>query len=214
MVILSCEGAENTGTKSTAAREALKDYLDTGGRVFASHYHYVWFKNGPAPLPTTASWVANSNQSSGTMHVDRSFAKGQAFAEWLVEAKASTTLGPIPATQLRRNVTTVPGEGAPAETSLRWLYHQNNSAEDTKFYSFNAPVGTPVEQQCGRGVYTDIHVSSGAGADQPRGTFPNNCADPKPELSPQEKALLFLLMDLASCIQDESKPPVPPPAVN
>jgi len=211
MVILSCEGNEyNDGVggvseKSAGARANLKTYLDTGGRVFASHFHYTWFKNGTAPLPTTATWVNNQNQGNANMDVDTSFAKGAAFSEWLVEAKASTTPGIVPGEELRRNVTTVPGAGAGPDTSRRWL----SANGDTKFFSFNAPIGVPADQQCGRGVYTDIHVSN---VDNSGGNFPGNCASPKPELSPQEKALLFLLMDLASCIQDDSKPPVPPPA--
>ncbi|MBX3187874.1 MAG: carboxypeptidase regulatory-like domain-containing protein [Labilithrix sp.] len=206
MVILSCEGAENNGTKSQPARDNLRGYLDAGGRVFASHFHYTWFKNGANPLPLTATWVNNGNDSTANVNVDTSFAKGQAFSEWL-QAVGASPGGPgiVPMTELRRNVTTVPGVGMGADVSRRWLYTPN--VEDTKFFSFNTPVGTPADQQCGRGVYTDIHVSSG---DLSGGTFPANCTTTG--LTPQEKALLFLMMDLASCIQDDNKPPQPPPA--
>ena len=74
-----------------------------------------------------------------------------------------------------------------------------------KFYSFNTPIGTPPAEQCGRGVFTDIHVSSG---DIRGGTFPANCTTTG--FTNQEKALLFLMMDLASCIQDDKVPPAPP----
>lgn len=206
MVILSCEGSENNGTKGTPARDNLRAYLDAGGRVFASHYHYTWLKNGSGQLPQTASWVGNSTVGSGTMRIDTSVAKGEAFRDWLVNVGASTTPGQVPGTELRRNVTTVAAAGMPPETSRRWLYLPNGGSEDTKFYSFNTPIGTPPDQQCGRGVYTDIHVSSGDGSG---GTFPRNCTTTG--LTAQEKALLFLLMDLAACIQDESKPPEAPP---
>lgn len=216
ITILSCEGDEYNGgqngvsVKDAAARANIKDYLDAGGRIFASHFHYTWFKNGAGALPSTATWVNNGNVSGNPdMTVNTTFAKGQAFSEWLVEAKASTTPGIVPATALRRNVTSVPGAGAPPDASRAWL----SVGGDTKFYSFNAPIGVDATKQCGRGVYTDIHVSSGGGADRSGGTFPSNCRSPKPALSPQEKALLFLLMDLSSCIQDDSKPPEPPPAV-
>jgi hypothetical protein len=215
ITILSCEGDEHNGglngvsVKGAPARANLKDYLDAGGRVFASHFHYTWLKNGAGPLPSTATWVNNGDVGSQQMSVNTSFAKGQAFSEWLVEAKASTTPGIVPGTNLKRNVTSVPGAGAAMDTSRAWL----SVGGDTKFYSFNAPVGIDPTKQCGRGVYTDIHVSSGGGNDSSGGNFPNNCKSPKPALSPQEKALLFLLMDLSSCIQDDSKPPEAPPAV-
>lgn len=206
MVILSCEGGEHTGTKSTAARENLKSYLEAGGRVFASHFHYVWFRRGPEPLPKTANFTTSSTGAGDAdMIVNTSFAKGQAFSEWLVEAGASTTPGIVEATELRRSVTTVPHDDAPTpDTSRAWLTVENG---DTKFYSFNAPIGVEADKQCGRGVFTDIHVS---GSSASGGTFPDNCK--ASELTPQEKALLFLLMDLASCIQDDSKPPVIPPS--
>ena len=79
-----------------------------------------------------------------------------------------------------------------------------------KFYSFNLPLGSSPEAQCGRAVYTDIHVSSG---DKSGGTFPDNCTTLSNGLSNQEKALLFLMMDLSSCIQADKKPPTTPPRV-
>ncbi|MBX3185586.1 MAG: carboxypeptidase regulatory-like domain-containing protein [Labilithrix sp.] len=202
MVILSCEGDEHNQTKSAAARSNLKSYLDAGGRVFASHFHYTWFKNGPADLAKTASWAPNQNAGDQTVDIDTSFAKGEAFADWLVNVGASTTRAKVAMTELRRNVTTVPGAGAAPDASRRWIHAPN---QDTKFYSFNAPVDLAPEQQCGRGVYTDIHVSSG---DDSTGTFPGNCKTTG--FTAQEKALLFLLFDLASCVQDDDEPPKPP----
>ncbi len=209
IVILSCEGDENRTTKSVTAKANVKEYLDQGGRLFASHYHYEWFKNGSNPLPSTAMWTNGSTTDKGALNpvtVDTTFAKGVAFGEWLDEVQATTApkSGIVNMTALRTSVTQVPGVGGGIDTSRRWLY----TPGAPKFYSFNTPIGTPPADQCGRGVFTDIHVSSG---DSPGGTFPANCTTSG--FTAQEKALLFLMMDLASCIQDDNKPPEAPPSV-
>src|SRR6185369_6000599 len=46
IVLLSCEGGET----ADANPGALQEYLDAGGRAFASHFHYSWFSG---PLNTT-----------------------------------------------------------------------------------------------------------------------------------------------------------------
>ena len=207
IVILACEGSENAATKSPQARANLAQYLDKGGRVFASHYHYEWFKNGVSPLPSTAAWATEStSDTSGEVSIDTTFAKGVAFSSWLDEVQATTApkSGIVDMTALRTSITQVPGVGGGVDTSRRWLY----TPTGPKFYSFNTPIGTAPAQQCGRAVFTDIHVSSG---DLQGGTFPANCTTSG--FTPQEKALLFLMMDLASCIQDDKTPPAPPPPV-
>ena len=207
MVILACEGSENAATKSVKAHANLKEYLDKGGRLFASHYHYEWFKNGAAPLPSTAIWGGESvSDTSSDVSIDTTFAKGVAFSSWLDEVDATTApkSGVVQMTALRTSITQVPGVGGGVDTSRRWLY----TPSGPKFYSFNTPIGVPSAEQCGRGVFTDIHVSSG---DLQGGTFPGNCKTSG--FTPQEKALLFLMMDLASCIQDDKTAPAPPPPV-
>jgi hypothetical protein len=198
IVVLSCEGSENTGNKAPYYGNIL-DYLNSGGKVFSSHYHYVWFRYGPNPLPTTANWTPTGGTSP--FSIDTSFPKGNAFADWLVNVNATPTRGQIDLTQVRASV----GAYTPA-TSKQWIY--SPATQSSKYLSFNAPIGTPPDQQCGRAVFSDVHVS-GNGSTQ---AFPGWCQTSNSgPLTAQEKALLFLFFDLSACVQDESKAPRPPP---
>ena len=57
IVMLSCEGDEYPSAK-TGHRTALRDYINAGGRVFATHYHYNWFQgDAPADLQSIATFT-------------------------------------------------------------------------------------------------------------------------------------------------------------
>ena len=209
MVLLSCECGEHDETKPPSAKKALYDFTTEGGRVFASHFHYTWADTGP--LATTAQWMgsaSNPENLPGPYLVDRSFPKGDALAKWLVGVGATSTLGEIPISQARENV------GAIVSPTQRWVYRDRNDPtipQSTKYMSVNTPVAKPVDQQCGKFVFADMHLYGGdvqaPAMALPDDAFPGSCSK---TLTPEEKALAFLFFDLSSCVGDDSQAPVAP----
>ena len=229
LVIMSCEGAVNAQEKPASALKAMYDYQSLGGRVFASHWHRYWFTNGPAPVPTIATWRDGTpDPESPTLGtIDTSFPKGKALSEWLVNVGASMTAGQLNIFDGRENVQAV----NPA-LATQWITIQSTARSGgggggvfgrdsggggggaqhqiVEYLSFNAPIGVPEAQQCGRAVFNDLHVSTSSetGKDSPGQPFPVGCQ--QRDLTPQEKTVEFLLFDLSACLQPDSKAPEPP----
>jgi len=197
MVLLSCEGDELPGPKN-GHRVGLRDYIDVGGRVFATHYHYNWFQgDAPADLQSVASFTSDFNPFEGLVDIDQTFPKGEALAEWMVFVDGSSPLGQFNVVDGRQHTLSV-------DTNLAriWVRYQ----QTTEYFSFNAPIAAPEDMQCGKMVHTDIHVSAGAG--DPNANFPSACSDNP--LTEQEKALIFMFFDLSGCITPDEDPPCPP----
>jgi hypothetical protein len=188
----------------------MYDYESIGGRVFASHWHRVWFApNAPAPVPMTGTWHDEPDPPGMvTATVNTGFPKGQAMSEWLVNVGASTTPGLLDIQAARDNISAVTPMMATA-----WITLQNPNAmvtpDTVEFLSFNAPLNVPDDKVCGRAVFNDLHVSAGATGDKPGNPFPSMCQPG--DLSKQEKALEFMLFDLSSCVRNDNEPPLPPP---
>lgn len=191
MVLLACTG--NT-TRRQSVQANMDAYLNAGGRVFATHYQALWFQDDSA-ASGVAQW-GGTTFASGThqAEIDKSFPKGEAFASWLDHVDALQSDGRIQITEIGDSVR------SPNSDAQRWIY----TSSYTQFMTFNTPVGVPEDQQCGRAVVSDIHVSDASGTN-----FMSSCGSGA--LSAQEKALLFLIMDLSSCVQNDEDPPVPPP---
>jgi hypothetical protein len=224
LVILSCEGDTYPATKPDAALKAMYDYANAGGRLFASHWHRYWFstaaRTGPNPQPagspspfeTLGAWADRdapgdqTPQQDITANVVDTFPKGKAMKEWLVNVKGSTVPGEIVIKESKANIDNV--DPARARDWITMINPFAGNSKAVEYLSFNTPLTAPEDQKCGRVVYSDLHVSSG---DIRGKTWPDGCV--QPDLSPQEKALEFMLFDLSSCIQNDNAPVVPPPPV-
>jgi hypothetical protein len=211
ILVLSCEGASYADAKDPY-RQNIKAYADMGGRLFADHKHSYWLASGAAPWPQTAVYKNDNNDlpDPTTLEIDDSFPKGAALADWLVNTGASTTRGKLQVFQGQYSV-----EAVTPPYTQRWIYYDAEVARPgVEYMTMNTPVESPADQQCGRVVFTDVHVvSSEAGGavpdvSSPDKLFPTGCTSTT--LSPQEKALEFMLFDLSSCIQPETVRPVPP----
>jgi hypothetical protein len=213
VVMLPCEGAENP--KPAAATQNIIDYTSAGGRVFTTHFSYVWIDRAQAPFPSVATWgIGGPNPSANDATafdatIDQSFAKGQAFAQWLSNVGATPALGTLSIFESRHNVDAVTSSRA-----TRWVYGTNTrdaNKQTVQHMTFNTPVadllpdgGAPM--QCGRVVFSDFHVSAQALDTNLSMFFPGICKNEPP--SAQEKALIFMLFDLTSCVQRDEIPPI------
>ena len=213
--------------RGALAYGAIDKYLRGGGRLFTTHYYGNWFipTTGTSDLQSVAQWesVAAAGRENGWQGmplpmspesdaVDQTFPKGMAYAAWLQDAGISSSLGNIALADVRDDILSPAPAGCSSSQSClstQWLYNPANM--HPRYLSFNVPVDAPATQQCGRAVYSDVHLS-GVSND---GTFPTECNYPKIDAPPghlkNEQALEFLFFDLSSCVQNDTQPPPTPP---
>jgi hypothetical protein len=183
----------------------MAEYVNLGGRVFASHWHQVWLKSGP--FPVIAQYTSQADIGNSTAAVVTTFPKGLALSEWLVNVQASPTPGQIEITNAQHTIVTENPRYA-----QRWI--ANTNPPSVQYLSANTPMDVEPAKQCGRIVLSDLHVAGGAtvggGTDSssPSFPFPSGCVTSG--LSPQEKVLAFMLFDISACLIPDSEKPEPP----
>jgi len=200
--------------RTTAGYTNMKKYLEAGGRMFGTHYYYNFFASptGPTDFDGVAKWnTGGYDNDLAPYYVDQTFPKGKAMASWLFDVKATTTQGRLDNLyDLRHDVDQIVTPKA-----TRWLYsgQQSGNTYKTLYMSFNTPVNKPVVDQCGRAVFSDVHLSGSSYTSYTSQPFPQWCGSRAAGSGYEnnEAALEFLFFDLASCVQDDQKPPVVPP---
>jgi hypothetical protein len=237
ITLLSCEGAETY----SANPSVLEQYLNAGGRVFASHFHYSWFAGvlqktvDPQTYAPPTDWGSNlaswhpdiyypaadggintTGPVGGTIDLTLNgssapFPKGQALFQWLGVVNALGQNG-VAAQQLSIYQPRFNAVVSSSNThSQSWITSTGGVANQTMYFSFDTPVNASappdggVPNYCGRVVFSDLHVA-GDPSTTDTGPPPTGCQNA--DLSPQEKALEFMLFDLSSCvIPDTIAPP-------
>jgi hypothetical protein len=206
MVLMSCEGGDDRyGSPDLSHRENLQRYANEGGRLFGGHFHNGIIDNRELPdgypeFPPVIEFASGREDIEPqlfTANVNLGFDKGRALADWLVNVGGSTTRGQIQINDSERTVVSMLNTNA-----VSWIDADTDDGPAALYYGFPTPVDGPA---CGRMVFTDVHVASGSG-DSGKEVFPS-CSS---ELSPQQKALAFLVFDLANCVRPTETEPPPP----
>ena len=218
IVVADCEGIawDGTFTERDASGGNVREFVNRGGRMFASHLSFSWlYENGETaysaddPLATglgpAADWTTQtdtSDEGEGVISLDRPNASPriQTFADWMSnEGIAQDPDYTFPIIEPRSQNT---GLGDATEEFV----YQSDGNERVQQFSFDTPYGAPEGMGCGRVAYSGFHVSVGGG-DSPFADviFPEHCMG---DLTDQEKVLLFMLFDLGACVGEV--PPSPP----
>src|ERR1017187_3516681 len=201
LLILSCECTEVAAT--SAQFQAVTQYLGKGGRMFTTDLQYIWYPHSSDPnLAASVATVSNMNTGVSPVDLDTTFPKGKALADWMSYVNPTDAYSQVSCDQVWDNFT---GVTRPAWQVWATSASMSSGNLHPRFLSANTPVNVPLEEQCGRAVHLDAHVSAAFG-----GQFPQGCGD---ALQSGEQALAFFLFDVAACIQDDTKPPVPPPPI-
>jgi len=215
ILVQSCEGSTSAflPQKPQTSVDNVANYANSGGRLFLSHLHFYWLQKR-ADFASTGSYIGNlaTPPDPVALTINQTFPKGMALAQWLngPAVAASTTLGQLIVTGSEHSVT---GVNPP---TTEWVYlapNPNDNLRSSQYLSFDTPVGAAEANQCGKVVFTDIHIQKsymGTGGDDsdPAKPFPSGCKTNA--TSPQGKALEFLFFDLSACLQPDGTTPVPP----
>ena len=227
VVMLPCEGSEYT--QSSTGRTNLVNYVNAGGRIFTTHYSYDWLTYSGSPF----NKITKTPQADGRWDIGQpdyydytitaplvtTFPKGQAFAQWLTAAGAMSPMGMLNIVQGRHDITDIDPKYAQDWINYDFATPPTgagavNSGNGVMHLTFNTPLDAPPDdmgapQYCGRVVFSDFHVTADTlkmGAPSSGWSFPSDCDTSK--LIDQEKALIFMLFDLSSCVQSDTQPPI------
>lgn len=220
MVVFDCEG---TGYgHHNASDPNVREYVNSGGRLFASHLSWTWLEdNGEQTysaaaflntgLSSAVNWGGDDyNQKSGTgiVSIERpgaNPAKVQKYANWLENEGAAVSQGGVYSFDI---IDPRPPARSVGEHTEEYVFKNESFGTSVQQLAFNTPYGAPDDAICGRVAYSAFHVSAGGGntpfEDQ---QFPGYCSLTGEDLTPQEKTLLYMLFDLGACVTTEIPEP-------
>lgn len=186
VVILACEGGEfNVTDRSVTGYPNLVQYAGNGGRIFLSHFSYVWMKYNTPWIGIPTSWgPTGSVDTQDPLYasiVTSGFPKGLAFQTWLGDIGAlvgsdggtltaadggppAPDAGGVLTLHQARQDTTSPL----ASSTQSWMTATDTvstaliPATYSPSFTFNTPVTAPAANQCGRVVFSDFHVATSA----------------------------------------------------
>ncbi len=221
VLLLPCQ-ADPTNYTSLQGETNAAGFINSGGRIFATHHSAYYIDNPDNVSSSQDSIVYNtalaaenwnngdtgpySNTTNVPVTIDQSFPNGAALAEWLQNLKATTQQGSTTLNYVWNNQSGVDK----AYNTLSWA--TDTTYGDVMQLSFYAPVCSDGCSQFGQVMYNEYHVDN---ANESASTvFPNECIDDSASdraksspMSPQELMLEYSLFNMMSFAVPTLTPP-------
>ena len=201
----------------------LRLFAEAGGRIFSTHYSYVWLDPAyGAQFGNVANWTLNAASLSSTVQatVQRDFNDGIILADWLKNI-GSTISGSADQVGLGNVRVDVNSTIAPAQSWVELnsgAYSSQGNSTPVMQMTFNVPFGSPAASQCGRVMFNDYHVIDLSNRSSNGKAYPTECTsysatapnnfDPAYKMSPQEQMLEYALFDLSGFVQPTVVPTI------
>lgn len=217
LVVADCEGLswDSSFNQRDAQGAAVREYVNRGGRLFASHLSFSWLHgNGTEPyaetsatetgLAAAAEWESEfnlANSGTGRISLGRPLASPriEGFADWMASEGITT------APDHTFNIVQPRSQALSLGPATEEFVHIQDAR--VQQFSLNTPYGAPPEAACGRVAYSGFHVTAGTGTEPYiDAVFPEHCTG---DLTDQEKVLLYMLFDLGACVGAEPPSCVP-----
>jgi len=152
VVIFGCQGKPTDSAATAANLQAMEAYTNTGGRMFATHYGYLWLDNNAIPdFQGAATWALGAYQAlSDTAEyaatIDTSYPEGQILDAWMTNIGAlyNNTPHTIALQEVRVDTSGVNGP-PPAGPAQSWV-KLNPLSTQTDVSKTPTYVGTPSMQ--------------------------------------------------------------------
>jgi len=200
--------ADPTGPEPPSATEQtnLRNYINKGGRLFSTHWMAYFLTASTYPNAVNyvyGSYVDLDRQPPDFPYtIDQTSTVGQSLAAWLGSSTVTFTNWRhlsesvnSPAIRLAYGNSTHAPVSNPAGSSSGW------GGPMVSAFQFDAPWGAVSENQCGRVVVAQSHVSKlmGATASTNQQTaFPSSCDTSA--MTGEEKSFEFLLFSATQCV--------------
>jgi hypothetical protein len=200
-VMVGCEGNQHPETKPLTSRDAMKAYVDAGGRVYLAHWENYWILANALTWQSLATWNTSLNNPTDPVvaTVSDSFAQGAILRSWLDQVGATSPPGTLSISGSRQTAVAVD-----AAVTRSWISAAttSNNAPAIQYFTFTAPVDSAAASQKGRLLFTDMHAAQGDSSTAgTNGAFPSKgCVSALTSLAPQDKALVYATFDLQRCV--------------
>ena len=188
IVFVPCGNQDDPITTDPQAQQNMNDFVQAGGKLYVTDWSYEFVRQ---PFPGYLDWEGETatlgSAASGNEWDAPATAADQGLADWLTATGDATFTVKGNWTKLT-SVNTQSGldeKGATVDVTPKiWVTAQNGtSGADT-------PTTVSFQNQCGRVLFSTYHTESGVGGGG------------GPALLAQEKALLYVLLEVGVCVGD------------